>query len=224
MIEAFLWVPATQALKPGHAPPGKWKALMAALVSWGPGGLFVLAALDSAGVPVVGGVDLLLVNVAAARPSLAYVAALCAIAGSMLGSAVLFAIARKGGELMLAKYIAGRRGARMHRWFERYGLITVFIPALSPLPLPMKIPVFCAGALEVHWTRFLLVVLSARTIRYFSLAYFGVRYGASTLLYLRDHLLAIAFLALGIAAVAVIVLQLRDRRNRARHRASRLPV
>ena len=197
---------------------------MATLVSWGPGGLFLLAALDSMGLPVVGGVDLLLVNVAAARPSLAYAAALCAIAGSMLGSAVLFGIARKGGELVLAKYIASRRGARMHRWFERYGLITVFIPALSPLPLPMKIPVFCAGALEVHWTRFLLVVLSARIIRYFSLAYFGVRYGASTLLFLKDHLLAIAFMALGLAALAVIVLQLRDRRNRARHRASRFPV
>lgn len=193
--------------------PGKWKLFLATLIAWGPWGLLILAALDSAGLPVVGGVDLLLVNVAAARPSVAYFAALCAIAGSMMGSAFLFGIARKGGELMLARYIATGRGARLHAWFERYGMITVFIPALSPLPLPMKIPVFCAGALEVKWSKFLGVVLAARALRYFALAFFGARYGARTILYLRSHLLTVSLVAMAMAATAVIVLQLRERRS-----------
>ena len=178
--------------------------------------MFVLAVLDSAGLPVVGGVDLLLVNIAAARPAIAYWAALCAIAGSMLGSAILFALARKGGELMLAKYISSRSGARAHRWFERYGMVTVFFPAVSPLPLPMKIAVFCAGALEVSWTKFLTVMLSARILRYFALAFFGARYGAATLLYLKQHLLFISMMALALAAFAVIALQINERRAKAR--------
>jgi membrane protein YqaA with SNARE-associated domain len=169
--------------------------------------LFLLAILDSAGLPVVGGVDFLLVAIAANRPDQAYWAALCAIAGSLLGSSVLFGIARKGGEVLLARYIASRRGARMHAWFERYGLVTVFIPALSPLPLPMKIPVFCAGALEVRWSFFLGVVLAARTLRYFALAFLGLRYGQMTFSLLRSHLWLVILLALGLAVVALLVLR-----------------
>lgn len=198
----------------GTSSPSLWKHFIAILVAWGPLGLFVLAILDSAGLPVVGGVDLLLVNVASRSPSLAITAALCAIVGSLIGSSILFAIARKGGEVMLAKYIASKQGARLHRWFERYGLVTVFIPALSPLPLPMKIPVFCAGALDVRWSYFLSVVLAARVIRYFSLALFAARYGTQTLLYLRSHLLVVALLALLLAIAAVIALQIMDRRSR----------
>lgn len=203
------------AIQPNtHPGQSGWKHFLALLIAWGPQGLFLLAILDSAGLPVVGGVDLLLVNVATTSPNIAYLAAACAIAGSLVGSSILFAIARKGGELMLSRQLATPRGARMHRWFERYGLVTVFVPALSPLPLPMKIPVFCAGALKVRWTYFLGVVLAARTLRYFALAFFAARYGTQTLLYLRAHLLSIAIFALTLAAAIVIALQIMDRRNR----------
>jgi membrane protein YqaA with SNARE-associated domain len=185
-----------------------WKAFVATLLSWGPPGLFLLAILDSAGLPVVGGVDFLLVAIAANHPEQAYEAALCAIAGSLLGSSVLFGIARKGGEVLLAKYIISRRGKRMHSWFERYGLVTVFIPALSPLPLPMKIPVFCAGALEVRWSFFLGVVLAARALRYFALAFLGLRYGQMTFNLLRTHLWTVILMALALAVVTLLVLRL----------------
>jgi membrane protein YqaA with SNARE-associated domain len=135
-------------------------------------------------------------------------AAACAIAGSLLGSSVLFGIARKGGEVLLARYIASPSGARLHSWFERYGLVTVFIPALSPVPLPMKIPVFCAGALEVRWPFFVGVVLAARTIRYFALAFLGLRYGQMTFSLLRTHLWLVVLLALGLAVVALLVLRI----------------
>jgi membrane protein YqaA with SNARE-associated domain len=185
-----------------------WKHFVATLLSWGPGGLFLLAILDSAGLPVVGGVDFLLVAIAVSNPDRAYWAAICAIAGSLLGSLILFGIARKGGEVLLARYISSRRGARLHAWFERYGLVTVFIPALSPLPLPMKIPVFCAGALEVRWLFFIGVVLAARTMRYFALAFLGLRYGQMTFVLLRTHIWAVILVALALAVAALLVLRL----------------
>jgi membrane protein DedA with SNARE-associated domain len=111
----------------------------------------------------------------------------------------------------LAKQLSTRRGKRLHAWFEQYGLVTVFVPAVSPLPLPMKIPVFCAGALEVHWSYFTGVVLAARVVRYFALAYLGMRYGAQTFLFLRKHILEVAVIALLLAAVSVIVLKLVQR-------------
>lgn len=175
--------------------------------------MFLLAILDSAGLPVVGGVDALLIAIAINSPAQAYLAAFCAFAGSLIGSSILFAIARKGGEVLLARHISGKRGARMHAWFERYGLVTVFIPALSPLPLPMKVPVFCAGALEVRWSYFLSVVAAARLIRYSALAYLGSRYGAATFAILKAHWPIVVAVALALAAAALAILQLAERRS-----------
>jgi membrane protein YqaA with SNARE-associated domain len=183
------------------------------LISWGPYGLLLLATLDSAGVPVVAGVDALLIAIATRDPDQAYIAATCAIVGSLAGSLFLFGIARKGGEVLLSKHIARGRGARLHAWFQRYGLVTVFLPALSPLPMPMKVPVFCAGALQVRWSYFIAVVLSARIIRYFALAYLAKHYGHQTFQFLISHLAFVIALAVALAVVSVLVLQFIDRRE-----------
>ena len=167
--------------------------------------------------PIIGGVDLLLITISITTPKYAYLAAGYAILGSLIGSMVLYLIARKGGEPFLAKHLATRQGRRLHSWFEQYGLVTVFIPALSPLPLPMKIPVFCAGALEVRWTYFAGVVAAARVIRYFALAYLGMRYGSETFTFLQKHILEVGLIALALAAAAVIALRLIRRAER-RHK------
>lgn len=175
--------------------------------------MFVLAAADSAGLPAIGGVDALLITIAAQRPSLAYFAALCAIAGSLIGSAVLFALARKGGEVFLARYTTGGTGKRLHAWFERYGLATVFVPAVSPLPMPMKVPVFCAGALGVGWPAFFGTIILARCVRYFALAYLAQRYGSETLHFLTHHWGAVLAFAISLAAAVIIVLRLVNKRR-----------
>ena len=178
------------------------------MIAWGPAGILILAIADSAGVPAVGGVDALLITVAANRPSTAYLAALCAIAGSLIGSVILFGIAHKGGEVFLEKYIRQGVGKKLHAWFERYGLATVFVPAVSPLPLPMKVPVFCAGALEVSWASFIGVVLSARSIRYFALAYLARKYGHSTSTFLQAHWGGVLLIAVSLAVAAVLTLRI----------------
>lgn len=192
-----------------------WSHFAGILLSWGPHGLFVLAILDSTGLPVIGGVDALLIALATERPQQAYIAAFWAVLGSLAGSLILFAIARKGGEVLLAKHISSRTGARLHIWFQRYGLVTVFIPAISPFPLPMKIPVFCAGALEVRWSYFVAVVLSARAIRYFALAYLGQHYGHETFQYLVSHGVHVAVIAVALAVASVIALRLVQRHHAA---------
>jgi len=189
-------------------------------MSWGPHGLFVLGILDSAGLPVVGGVDTLLVAMSISRPGLAYVAAISAILGSMAGSLILFGIARKGGEVLLEKHIATGRGKQLHAWFERYGLITVFIPALSPIPLPMKVPVVCAGALEVRWSYFSAVVLAARSIRYFALAYLAQHYGSETFHFLTGHVVEVAAAAVALTIFAIAGLQIVTRRNARRSKSA----
>ena len=175
----------------------------------------MLGLLDSAGVPIVGGVDALLLAIAANKPQQAYWAACLAILGSFAGSLVLFFIARKGGEVLLMKHVASRTGARLHVWFQRYGLITIFIPAISPFPLPMKIPVFCAGALQVRWGYFAIVVLTARAIRYGGLAYLGRRYGHEGFAYLKAHGWHAGLAALALALAAAIALRMFQRHEAA---------
>ena len=70
-----------------------------------------------------------------------------ALAGSLIGCFILFYIARRGGEVYMAKYTSSGRGARFKTWFQHYGLLTIFIPALVPIPMPLKVFVICAGAL-----------------------------------------------------------------------------
>lgn len=186
----------------------------------GPLGLFLLAVLDGAGLPIVGGVDALLIAQSIARPHLAYISAIWAMFGSLAGTLILFGIARKGGEVLLARQLATRRGKRLHTWFERYGLATVFIPALSPLPLPMKVPVFCAGALEVHWSYFSAVVLVARAIRYFALAYLALHFGRGTFHFLASHVMAVVVIATGVTVLTILALQWIERRHPAQSKSA----
>lgn len=167
---------------------------------------------------MVGGVDALLITVATRDPEQAYAAAICAIAGSVGGSVILFVIARKGGEVLLMKHISSRRGARLHGWFQRYGLVTVFIPALSPIPMPMKVPVFCAGALQVRWSYFISVVLFARAIRYFALAYLGGHYGHQTVALLISHARLVFTTVAVLTGLSIVILRLVDRRRASKSR------
>jgi membrane protein YqaA with SNARE-associated domain len=173
------------------------------LVSWGPWGLFVLGALENAGPPTPGGTDWVLLFLAAARPGDMMLLAFIATVGALIGSAVFFEITRKGGEAFLEKYTRKGRGARFRDWYQRYGLVTVFISALVPLPiLPFKIFAACAGALGVTRQRFMLVLALARMPRYLALAYLGAQLGENSLGWLKSH----TWQLLGFATVLGIAL------------------
>jgi len=172
-------------------------------VSWGPAGVFFVSLLDSTGVPMVGGVDALIVLIAVSNHAQGYVAAIAAIAGSLIGSLILFLIARKGGEEYHRRHTSSPRGAKLRAWFHEYGLLTVFVPVFVPIiPLPTKIFIISAGALEESPVTFSLVFLAARIPRYVFLAWLGSRLGADTIPYLRQHIWGLVLLA---AALFVIL-------------------
>ncbi len=174
------------------------------LVGYGPFGVFTLAILDSAGIPLPGGVDGLLLLISTMRPEDAWTSAIAAIVGSVIGSWILFSLARKGGESYLEKHTISPRALRLRVWFQEYGLITVFVPALLPIPMPLKIPVLCAGALGVRRRMFLAVMVAARIPRYFGLAWLGTQLGDNALGWLKEHALHIG----GFALLLVFVLYL----------------
>lgn len=150
--------------------------------------MFVLAFIESIGIPNPGGTDALLLLVAIARPEAAILCAVLATVGSLLGAAVFYEIIRLGGDKFLLRYTLSGRGQRFRTWVQRYGMVTVFISALLPIPiLPLK--VFCAGAcaMGVSRTRFMLVLAAGRIPRYAGLAYLGAQLGENTNAWIRGH-------------------------------------
>ena len=189
------------------------KEFVATLVAWGPPGLLILAALDSAGVPIPAAVDALLMVLAANAPGTAYVAAAMAVVGSVSGSMFLFFVARKGGEKYLERHTVGERGQRLRQWFQHYGLLTVFISALSPIPMPMKLFVISAGALGVSPRSYGLTVLAARILRYSALAYLGSQLGSGAGAYLKSHAWQIGGVLAFVFLVLLVCVKVMDRRR-----------
>lgn len=151
---------------------------------------------------MIGGVDALIVLVAVVNRSQAYFAAGAAIAGSLIGSLILFGIAYKGGEEYHRRHTSSARGSKLRAWFHEYGLLTVFVPAFMPIiPLPLKIFIISAGALEESPVTFSLVLLAARIPRYLFLAWLGTRLGKDTIPFLRHHIWELVLIALALFIV-----------------------
>jgi len=188
-----------------------------ALTAYGPWGIFVLAALDSLGVPLPGAIDLLVAGFAASNvndPTRAYCAALLATVGSLGGNIALFQAARHGRRLFSKPDRAPGSSTRFESWFYRYGLLTVFVPAVTPLaPLPLKVFVISAGALRTSFRRFLGVILAARTIRYFFLAWLGIQLGQDAPDFLRRNGWTFVGVALMLALMLVFLKRWNDRRR-----------
>lgn len=182
------------------------KQFLASLVAWGPSGLMIAALLDGAGLPIPGGVDALIIYLASQRPGETFwLAAVCTL-GSLLGNFILFLIARRGGEAFLTKRSSSARSLRFRRWFDHYGLLTVFVSALVPLPvMPMKIFVLCSGALGSSTHAFVGAFLAGRIPRYFALAYLGRNMGDNAMGYIRDHAWHLAGFSLALFLILLAI-------------------
>lgn len=185
------------------------------LVAWGPAGILALSILDSAGVPVAGVFDALLILISVQRPAVAWLCAAMAVAGSTVGSTILFSMAKRGGRNFMKRAAPEGRAAKFREWFMRFGMVTVFIPALMPIPMPLKLFVISAGVLGTSLPEFVSVVLVARILRYFGEAWLGIRLGLDSTAFLKTHVVHFLVGALALFATLYIFILWRDR-SRAR--------
>lgn len=174
--------------------------------------MFLLGLIDSAGIPVPAGMDALVIFVAVKAPQRAWFTAAMAVLGSVAGNVALFLAARYGGRRFI-KVPPPHKPQRFRKWFNRYGLVTVFIPTLLPIPLPLKVFVVSAGVLHTRFKRFLGVVVVARVIRYFGEAYLGVKLGQDAQGFLTRNGWTLAGVALALAFVLYWAIRLNDRRQ-----------
>ena len=191
-------------------------AMTKSIAAWGPWGVLLLAFIDSAGIPVSVGMDAFVILMGVKAPGTAWFAATLAVAGSLAGNLVLFLAARRGGRRFADHAPAPGSPQRFRAWFARYGLATVFIPALIPIPLPLKVFVIAAGVFRTPMRSFVLVIVAARAIRYYGEAYLRVKLGEESLAFLKMHAWALAGIAAGLFVLSYLLLQWSDRYLRSR--------
>jgi membrane protein YqaA with SNARE-associated domain len=187
--------------------------LTAALIAYGPLGILVLAFIDSAGIPLASGMDALVIVVAAKAPSRALAAASMGVLGSLIGNLVLFVGVRTGARRWVREAQRASNQQRFREWFQRYGLLTIFIPAMLPIPLPLKVFVISAAVLRTPLRTFVLVIVLGRSIRYFGEAYLGVQLGEGAWQFLRTHTWQMIGGAVALFAVLYALLRWTERRR-----------
>jgi membrane protein YqaA with SNARE-associated domain len=135
-------------------------------------------------------------------------------AGSLLGCFLLFAVARRGGEVFMRKRLKGAHVDRAMRLYQRFGILAVVVPALLPPPIPFKVFVVLAGAANLATWRFALAIVIGRGIRYFGQGYLAVLYGDQALDFMQAHG---AEIGIGLAVLALVsglgLVMLRRRRQ-----------
>ncbi len=182
---------------------GERLAAVAAVL--GPWGIFLVALADNAFIPFPQGVDALLVAQAIAAPSTVYLAASLGVTGSVIGSLILYSLARKAGSAMLRKRVSETGMRRIRQMIEEYGAAALIPPAAIPLPLPMKPVVLAAGIFQMPLGTFCAAIVFARVLRYFGVAYLALRFGDNALAFAEEHALAAALFCAALAAVCYCV-------------------
>jgi membrane protein YqaA with SNARE-associated domain len=172
----------------------------------GPFGLFAVALLDSAFIPLPGGPDALMIALTLAHPRLMVLYALLAALGSAIGCVILYFISRRAGSRALRKFSPAKQ-ARVKELIDRYDVLSVLVASLMPPPFPFKLFVITAGVFRFSVTRFTLAILAGRMFRFLLEGYFVIRYGAQAKQVLQKYY---PWIGLGLAILIVVFFVVRN--------------
>lgn len=181
-------------------------------------GLFIVAFVDASffSLPEVN--DILLVFAVVKHPALLWYYALMTTAGSVLGTYVLFAIARRGGTGFIERRVDRRHLERIRRAFSRYGAVALFIASMLPPPTPFKLFVLVAAVSGMTGPALVVAVGTGRALRYFAEGLLAYWVGDRAIDYIRDNgaTAGLCVAALTLAGVLIWLLWRgwSDRRNR----------
>ena len=173
------------------------------LVAYGALGLFAIALLDSALIPLPGGPDAVMIVLSAARPAWFPVYAAAATAGSVIGCVVLYYISRRAGRRALERFSANKQ-ARVKELVDRYDVLSVLVASVLPPPFPFKLFVVTAGVFRLSVIRFAVAIAIGRAIRFLLEGYAAARYGERAREILAEYYPSIG-IGLAILIIALFV-------------------
>jgi membrane protein YqaA with SNARE-associated domain len=195
------------------------KSALQGLLEWlkafGPLGLFGISLIDSAGIPLPGGPDFVMIWLSANTPALMPLYALAATGGSAIGCTLLYLVARRAGVAALKRVTPAKRD-RIENLLGRYDLIAVMVPAVLPPPFPFKPFVLCAGVFRLKTWRFITAIFIGRAVRFLIEGWLAIEFGEDADRIIRRHgwkvVVAVALLAA--SAFALSFFRARSRRSR----------
>ena len=191
------------------------QGLLEWLKAFGPLGLFGISLVDSAGIPLPGGPDAVMIWLSANTPALMPLYALAATAGSAIGCTLLYLVARRAGVAALKRVTPEKRD-RIENLLGRYDLIAVMVPAVLPPPFPFKPFVLCAGVFRLKTWRFITAIFIGRSVRFLIEGWLAIGFGEDAGRIIREHgwkvLVAVAVLA--VSGFTLSFFRARSRRSR----------
>lgn len=167
--------------------------------------MIVIGALDSSLLSLPEINDYLVVGRCFKYPTAAFYFPLFAATGSVIGCNILYAIFRRGGQAVLRKRFPLQSIKRVEHAYARFGFLAIGIPAVLPPPLPFKIFVATAGALEYPRWKFLVTVMIARSFRYYLEGILAVYYGRRVLIFIKDNGLVIVSIVGTLVLIGVVI-------------------
>ena len=167
--------------------------------------MIVIGALDSSLLSLPEINDYLVVGRCFKYPTAAFYFPLFAATGSVIGCNILYAIFRRGGQAVLRKRFPLASIKRVEHAYERFGFLAIGLPAILPPPLPFKIFVATAGALEYPRWKFLATVMIARSFRYYLEGILAVYYGRRVLIFMKDNGLVIVSIVGTLVLIGLVI-------------------
>ncbi|HKR02188.1 MAG TPA: VTT domain-containing protein [Pyrinomonadaceae bacterium] len=176
--------------------------------------MVIIGALDSSLLSLPEINDYLVVMRCANAPYEVFYFPLFAAAGSVIGCLLLYTIIRRGGQAVLRKRFRTEHLERVERTYARFGFLALAVPALLPPPMPFKIFVATAGALEYPRWRFMLTVMIARSLRYYIEGTLAVFYGKTVLDFIKRYGFTILAIVIAVCLIGLVVYLILQRRHR----------
>jgi len=167
--------------------------------------MILIGALDSSLLSLPEVNDYLVVARCYTHPRAVFFFPMFAAVGSVLGCLLLYTILSRGGRAVLHRRFKAEHIERVERAYARFGILALAVPALLPPPLPFKIFVATAGALQFPRRKFLLTILLARSLRYYAEGTLAVFYGERVLRFSKDNGLVIISIVAGLLVLGLAI-------------------
>jgi membrane protein YqaA with SNARE-associated domain len=167
--------------------------------------MILIGALDSSLLSLPEVNDYLVVARCYTHPRAVFLFPMFAAIGSVLGCFLLYTILSRGGRAVLHGRFRVEHVQQVEQWYARFGILALAVPAVMPPPMPFKIFVATAGALQFPRRKFLVTILVARSLRYYVEGTLAVFFGERVIRFSQDNGMLIISVFAGLLLVALVV-------------------
>lgn len=178
------------------------------LLALGIPGLFLIAFLDSAVVPLPGGPDAVVLLLSWQSPMQVAWIVLVAATGSTVGCLVFYQIGRASGELALARFKPEKQ-----KWVKARingnAFWAVLVAMVAPPPFPTKLVILAAGVFHMRMRRFAIGAFVGRLLRYSVEGYLGARFGDQAAQVLKKQYPLISLVLIGCVMLFLLIRRVR---------------